>query len=284
MPPRIWPRVRKEPVMGWWWIIVAAVLGLAAGSGLTLWLARRTWHGARRLAARTKGHDHLVELGQLAGGLAHEIKNPLSTINVNLQLLAEDLSRRGSEDDIRLFRRLKNVQGEADRLRSILDDFLQYAGKLELHLSPTDVRQVVDELTDFFAPQAETARVILRTPHPGEPVICDIDVNLLKQSLLNLMINAIQAMPNGGELILRVEAQKNRAVIEVIDTGPGIPPETLSRIFDVYYSTKKHGTGLGLPTARRIIRAHGGSIRVDSEPGKGTRFVISLPLTAPTKT
>ncbi|MCE5279859.1 MAG: ATP-binding protein [Planctomycetaceae bacterium] len=264
--------------MDWWCIIVAAVLGLAAGSGLTAWIARRTWHGARRLAARTKGHDHLVELGQLAGGLAHEIKNPLSTINVNLQLLAEDLARRGDEDDVRLFRRLKHVQAEADRLRAILDDFLHYAGKLELHPSATDIRQVVDELTDFFAPQAEAARVTLRPPRPGEPILCDIDVNLIKQSLLNLMINAIQAMPDGGELILRVEAQKNRALIEVIDTGPGIPPETMGRIFDVYYSTKKHGTGLGLPTARRIIRAHGGSIRVDSEPGKGTRFLISLPL------
>ncbi len=92
------------------------------------------------------------------------------------------------------------------------------------------------------------------------------------------MINAVQAMTNGGELIIRVAARHDSGVVEVIDTGPGIPADQLGRVFDVYYSTKKHGTGLGLPTSRRIVHEHGGTIRMESEVGKGTRFVITMPL------
>jgi len=113
---------------------------------------------------------------------------------------------------------------------------------------------------------------------PDAPVLCRIDVDLVPQALLNLLINAVQAMADGGELLIRLSGQRGEAEIEVTDTGTGIPPEELNSIFQAYYSTKKHGTGLGLPTTRRIIREHGGAVRLESEPGKGTRFVVSLPL------
>jgi signal transduction histidine kinase len=221
-----------------------------------------------------------VELGQLAGGLAHEIKNPLSTINVNLKLLSEDLSRQGDEESKRALRRLTSVQAEASRLKDILDDFLRFAGRMELSPSVVDLRRLVEEMADFFAPQADSARVVLRPSLPPEPVRVRVDENLIKQALLNLMINAVQAMPQGGELILRVSPQRGQAVAEVIDTGTGIPKEDLPRIFEVYYSTKQRGTGLGLPLTYRIIREHGGTIRVESELGKGTRFIIHLPVAA----
>ena len=141
-----------------------------------------------------------------------------------------------------------------------------------------DLRRVIGELTDFFAPQADAARVVMRTSLPDEPVAVCLDVNLLKQALLNLMIDALQAMPGGGELLIKVSRQRRMAMVEVIDTGTGMSAEQLSRIFQVYYSTKSRGMGLGLPTTRRIIREHGGTIQVDSEVGKGTRFIIQLPL------
>lgn len=264
--------------MNVWWFLAGALasgpLCLLAG----VWIARRTWRVARRLAARTKGHEHAAELAQLAGGLAHEIKNPLSTINVNLQLLVEDAARREDEQSARWLRRLKNVQAEADRLRSILDDFLHFAGRYELTLAETDLRHLIGELVDFFAPQGDAAHVVLRTVLPEEPIRCRVDANLIKQALLNLMINAVQAMPDGGELIIRLQADRSRALVEIIDTGLGIAEVDLERIFQAYYSTKKDGTGLGLPTTRRIVREHDGSIQVHSEPGKGTRFVVSLPL------
>jgi signal transduction histidine kinase len=236
------------------------------------------WRRARQLGARAKGREHLAELGQLAGGLTHEIKNPLSTINVNLQLLAEDIAREDNENHRRWLRRLSHVQEEANRLSAILDDFLHYAGKLELDLAAVDIRRIISELVDFFTPQAEAAHVLLRITMHDQPVVCNVDANLIKQAVLNLMINATEAMTEAGELLIHVGAPSASAMIEVTDTGPGMDSEAQARIFDVYYSTKKHGTGLGLPTARRIIREHGGSLRVESELGKGTRFVISLPV------
>ncbi len=276
---------------GVWCFVLGVLVSGPLWAAVAVWASRRVWSSAKRLSARAKGRDHLVELGKLAGGLAHEIKNPLSTINVNLKLLSEDLQRYHDEDHGRCLRRLRSVQAEADRLRAILDDFLRYAGRYEMSLSVQDVRAMVGELADFFAPQAQAGHVVLRTALSDTPVYCSVDANLIKQALLNLMINATQAMTrpdggqagpgHGGELLIRVQASRGQAVIEVIDTGPGISPEVIERIWEVYFSTKKGGSGLGLPTTRRIIREHEGTIRVESEIGRGTRFVITLPL-APT--
>ena len=131
---------------------------------------------------------------------------------------------------------------------------------------------------DFFGPQADDARVVMRSSLPDQPVVCNVDAKMIKQAFLNLMVNAVQAMSEGGELLIKVSTQRGRAVVEVIDTGPGMPPEQLDRAFEVFYSSKKHGTGMGLPTARRIIREHHGTIRAESEVGKGTRFILALPL------
>jgi len=239
---------------------------------------RRLWRGAKRLAARSRGHEQLVELGHLAGGLAHEIRNPLSTINLNLKLLAEDLGRSPDEQHSRWLRRLEGVQDEADRLRDILDDFLRYAGKCELSPELLDLRHVVGELADFFAPQADAGHVVLRTTLPDRPVTCRLDPGLIKQALLNLMINAVQAMDSGGELIIRLSAGRDEASIEVTDTGCGMSAADVAKAFRAYHSTRNGGSGLGLATTQRIIQASGGSIHVESEPGRGTRFVISLPL------
>ena len=263
---------------GFWWLVVGAAASCPVWVALTVWLTRRIWRNARRMSMRTRGQDHLAELGQLAGGLAHEIKNPLSTINVNLQLVAEDLARLPGDEPQRWLRRLESVRRESDRLKGILDDFLGYAGECVLTCRTVDLRRLVGELADFFAPQAEAARIVMRTTLPHQPVMCSVDPNLLKQAMLNLMINAIDAMDGGGELIIRLSASSDQARIEVIDTGTGMGADDLARIFRVYYSTKKGGTGLGLPTTRRIVREHNGMLNVESEIGKGTRFAIALPL------
>lgn len=263
----------------WLWLATGIVAGGPVWVGATVWTMRRLWQVARRLAARSRGHEQLVELGHLTGGLAHEIKNPLSTINLNLSLLAEDLARSADEQHHRWLRRLEGVQGEADRLKEILNDFLRYAGKCELDLELLDLRRVVGELVDFFAPQADAAHVVLRTTLGETPLRCRLDPRLIKQALLNLMINAVQAMTAGGELLIRLSSQRGDAVVEVIDTGPGISPQDLTKVFEAYFSTKPKGSGLGLSTTRRIILEHDGQIRVESEPGKGTRFIITLPAT-----
>ena len=262
----------------WWWFVLGALISAPVWIGTTVWVLRRLWKSTLRLSARTRTQGHLAEVGQLVGGLAHEIKNPLSTVNVNLQLLAEDLEHHHDELHDRWLRRIQSVQHEAKRLKDTLDEFLRFAGKIELSLHRVDLRVLLEELSDFFAPQAQSGKVILRTALSEQPILCLVDVNMLKQALLNLMLNAVQAMPEGGELLVKLFSHHQAAIVEVIDTGVGIPPENLSKVFQAYYSTKRGGSGLGLPMTRRIIEEHDGSIRAESEPGKGTRFIIELPL------
>ncbi len=258
-----------------WGILIGGatvgVLALLAG----FW----AWRKFVLLERRARHAERLAELGTLTGGLAHEIKNPLSTVQLNLQLLEEDL-RADNPGPTRVLNRLTTVRNETARLRDILDDFLRYAGRIELDRKPTDLSSLLEELVDFFAPQAQSHRIQLRLNKSPESIVAPVDAKLIKQALLNLMLNAVQAMPRGGELMLTLSRNGTEdARIDVIDTGAGIPPESADKIFEAYYSTKRGGTGLGLPMAKRIADEHGGSLSVTSEPGKGTDFTLRLPMT-----
>lgn len=251
------------------WVSSLVVTGCAG------WFAYRRYE---RLQKRAREAERLAELGTLTGGLAHELKNPLSTIQLNLQLLGEDVMPENPSYS-RLISRLNTVQKETARLRDTLDDFLRYAGRMELVRKPVELNAMLEELLDFYAPQAQLQRVALRLRRSDGELVAAVDERLLKQAVLNLMINALQAMPeSGGEIILSARREDDRAVINVIDTGRGMDEATVSRIFDAYYSTKRTGTGLGLAIAHRIIREHGGTISVTSEPGKGSDFRITLPI------
>lgn len=231
----------------------------------------------KNLKFRCGKQSELEELSRLTGGLAHEIKNPLSIIKVNLKLVSEDLTGQ-NENIIRAAKKIAVVRKETERLEQILEDFLRYIKKTELHLSCVDINQTVSDMIDFYSPQAFSHSITVRSSLAGESLICKADGDMLKQILLNLFINAQQAMPDSGELMLRTQKNGENAVIIVSDTGRGIEPENLGRIFNAYYSTKPGGSGLGLSTSKKIIEAHNGSIRVDSVPGKGTSFTIQLPL------
>jgi len=233
-----------------------------------------------RMRLRRRGAEpqrRLEELSKLTGGLAHEIKNPLSTIKVNLRLIAEE-APPAHRDSPRWLRKIAVVQKETDRLAQILDDFLRYIGKTELQTNPIDVNELISEMVDFYAPQARTNNATIRLGLADTPLVCKIDRDMVKQLILNLFINATQAMPDGGELIIRTRMLRKNAVIEITDTGYGIEPDKIEKIFDAYYSSKPGGSGLGLPTARKIAQAHNGSISLNSQPGKGTSFTVSLPL------
>src|SRR6185312_8110593 len=248
------------------WGLLAGWLGSLIVSACAGYVVYRRYE---RLQKRARESERLAELGTLTGGLAHEIRNPLSTVQLNLQLLGEDLDPNNPAFP-RLSSRLKTVQKETARLRDTVDDFLRYAGRMELVKQPVELNRLLEELVDFFSPQAQLQRVQLRLRRSDGDLVAAVDERLLKQAILNLMINALQAMPEGGgEIILSARRQDGRAVLEVIDTGRGMDEETVGRIFDAYYSTKRSGTGLGLAIARRVIREHGGEIRVRSEVGKG---------------
>jgi signal transduction histidine kinase len=147
-----------------------------------------------------------------------------------------------------------------------------------LQLASIDINELVGDMVDFYTPQAQSRSVTIHQGLHSEPLVCKIDPNMLKQVILNLFINAQQAMSGGGELMIRTDKQEKEALIQISDTGSGISPDRLPHIFDAYYSSRPQGSGLGLPTAKKIIDAHKGSISVNSEPGKGTSFEIRLPL------
>ena len=232
-------------------------------------------------SARDERHQWLMEkyteIASLAGGLAHEIKNPLSTLSLNLQLLAEDFAQPQSQNERRALRKIEILQTECRRLEEILNNFLRFARVADLHLHPTDVNQLIRELIEFHSMQAERAGIVLRDDLPSSLPEPRLDRDLFKQALQNLILNAQHAMPEGGELIFKSHADERHIYIDVIDTGHGIPPENLEKIFKPFYSTRTGGNGLGLPTTRKIIEAHGGQLLVESEVGKGTAFTIRLP-------
>ncbi|MDF1809866.1 MAG: ATP-binding protein [Phycisphaerales bacterium] len=272
---------------------ISLLVGMLIGGFIAYLLAARRVrlsilreHNAKR---RANAAEHLAEVGSMTGGLAHEIKNPLSTIGLNAQLLAEAIEDLSIEDQeqVRLVRRCDALRRETERLRGILEDFLEYAGELHLSKKATNLNRLIEELADFFSPMVDGANVRMRIESAEDLSTLHIDADHLKQALLNLMLNAIHAMENTDstqrELILRVEQDTdfdlgNVVRVHVIDTGPGLDQETQGKVFHPYFTTKSGGTGLGLPTARRIVEAHHGRLELHSEVGKGTDFVILLPI------
>src|SRR5262249_28195588 len=153
---------------------------------------------------------------------------------------------------------------------------LRFALIQDLKLQPTDLSAIADEMRDFYEPQAATHGIVIRTQFANDLPPVSLDADLFKQALLNLMLNAQHAMPAGGDLILKTRLDGKWAVLDVIDTGTGMSDEVRQRIFDAFYSTRSGGSGLGLPTTRKIVEAHGGVIHVQSESGKGSQFSIRL--------
>ena len=225
--------------------------------------------------------DQYAEIARLAGGLAHEIKNPLSTIGLNMELLAEDFAADpDSPRSRRALAKVKVVQRECQRLQDLLDDFLKYAKVRPLKFDPSNLNEQVKQLLGFFQPKAQQSRIeVIEFLAPDLPTVL-LDREAFRGALLNLVINAQQAMPNGGQLVVRTNHTADGVALDLIDTGCGMDRDTLAQVFDTFFSTKPGGTGLGLPTARKIIEAHGGEILVQSEPGRGTQFTIRLPTPA----
>ncbi len=262
-------------------IIAGVVAGVAATLLLLHLLTGRRRTSQRQLEERARRAERMAEAGMLAGGLAHEIKNPLSTLRMNLELMREDLQNETNPRVRRVLRRLDALDRESRRLEESLQDFLNYARGQRLQVATVDVNELVDELLTFAEPLVDASGIQIRTHlDPGTGAI-EADANQLKQALMNLVINAEQVMPDGGELIVTTARTDDGVQIELTDTGKGIPPDDIDRIFQAYYSTKTAGSGLGLATTRRIVEDHGGSISVHSDEGKGSRFTIVLPSIPP---
>jgi signal transduction histidine kinase len=228
----------------------------------------------RRLA------DQYTEMVRLAGGLAHEIKNPLSTIRMNMELLAEDFRDSDAPRDRRAMKKVELVEQECRRLQDLLDNFLKFSKAHRLNLQPSDLNAEIREILDFYRPKAKQSGVEVVDYLTANLPTVMLDREAFHGALLNLVLNAEQSMLQGGQLVVRTYGTPDGVALDLIDTGCGMDEETRARVFDAFFSTKVGGSGLGLPTARKVMAGHGGQITLQSAVGRGTQVTLKLPVLA----
>jgi PAS domain S-box-containing protein len=224
--------------------------------------------------------DRLVSLGKLASGIAHELRNPLAGIKTTAQALSEEMSKDDSKREY-----LNRITKEIDRLNELLKTFFSFAKPQKLNLVYCHIKEIINEIIPFLIKDIVDKGIhFTEYYHPQLPKV-KVDKTQMQQVFLNLFLNAIQAMPNGGELKIEVLPitsssdgfKQNFIKVNISDTGKGIPPHIVPKIFDPFFTTKPKGIGLGLSITYQIIKKHGGTIKVESELGKGTSFMINLP-------
>jgi signal transduction histidine kinase len=253
-------------------LMALGVLILAFVYVLHLIRKNRNLEQARQSAARAS------YVGLLASGLAHEIRNPLNAMNMNLQMLEEELLAHPDLVEPAHVELLESTKSEIKRLGRLVNNFLAYARPAQPRFEPRDLNGIVREVVRLLEVDFHQSGVELRTDL--EPLLPQVDADeaQFKQALINLLVNARQVLKSGGHVTLRTRAGvRGEVELEVTDNGPGIPSEIRERIFEVFYSSRGGGTGLGLPIARQIVERHGGTIEVESQENQGTTFRIRLP-------
>ncbi len=227
----------------------------------------------RQIGAQLDVAARLAAIGRITGGVAHEIKNPLNAIALHLEVMRAKM-QTGDAD---VTAEMDVISREIARLDRVVKTFLDFTRPVELRLTDFDLHQIAAEAAALVEPQARSQSVSVHISGAGHKVMVRGDRDLIKQATLNLVVNAVEAMKGGGTLRLWVRAEGPWAELIVADTGPGIPPEAGEKIFNLYYSTKAKGSGIGLAVAFRVAHLHGGSIDFTSEPGKGAAFRLRFP-------
>lgn len=221
--------------------------------------------------------EQYQELASLAGSLAHEIKNPLSVIRMNIELLGEDFQEVDSPEGRKALNRIEILQRQCVRLETMLNDFLRFTRLDNLELKAGNLNEQVLLVLQLFETHAESQSIDIKRYLESDIPSIKMESQTLQAALVNLVKNAIESMPDGGQLVARTRQTLFGVALDLIDTGCGMESETLIRMFDIFYTRKDGGTGLGLPTAKKIIEAHDGRIAVQSEIGQGTKFTIEFP-------
>jgi PAS domain S-box-containing protein len=232
----------------------------------------------RRKEAQLRRAESLASLTTLAAGVAHEIKNPLGSLSIHIQLIRKALMGKAVVETVFLERHLGVVDEEIERLNKIVVDFLFAVRPMDVQLRESDPGELVSGIAEFIKPEAERAGVMIDLRLGDNLPRVALDSRLMKQAVLNLVKNALAAMPGGGKLRLSADRVDEEVRISVEDSGVGISEEDLPKIFEPYFTTKENGTGLGLTITFKIVREHDGEISVASHPGQGSTFVISLPV------
>jgi signal transduction histidine kinase len=215
----------------------------------------------------------------LAAGVAHEVRNPLNSVQINLSILEQELLELLPNRDTHVFSVLGKIAGEIKRLDDFVSEFLRFARPPKLNVVRLPVRPLITDLAAFIAPECSKKGVTLGLDLRG-PESARLDAFQLKQAILNLVLNALQATPAGGHVAVRTTGDKSRLVVAVVDNGEGMGPETLEKALTPFFTTREGGTGLGLPLVRRITEQHGGSVEIQSAPGQGTTVTMVFPAPA----
>lgn len=246
--------------------------------GLAVWQTVRLMREAHRLEMQAKETDRLVFLGTIASGLAHEIRNPLNAISVDSELLAEVADELDAEKCDEIVKLSLDIGDSVRYLNATLSGFLQFARPSSLSLVRVKPKSLVLETVRLVVRQCARQGILLEWDAPEEVPDVDVDVPQIKQALLNLLINAQQAMPDGGVLAVHIRVEEDGVWIDVSDTGDGIPEAEQERVFNLFYTNKTGGSGLGLAIARRIVELHGGRLMLHCQEGEGATFAMRLPI------
>jgi PAS domain S-box-containing protein len=237
-------------------------------------LTMRDAESVRRLENEIELSRRLAAIGRLTSGVAHEVKNPINAIVLHVEVLKEKLAQMDAPTQ----RHLEVISSEIRRLDRVVQTLVDFTRPVELRLVDVDLRRIVEDVIVLSAPDAERQRVHLRHDITKEPLNALVDADLIKQGLLNVILNGVQSMPNGGDLWIRAFRDNLAGVIEIQDQGMGIPAAIRDKIFNLYFTTKKAGSGIGLAMTYRVMQLHNGALEFESVEGKGTTFHFELPL------
>ncbi len=249
-----------------------------AGKRMGTLLTLRDMGSAERLEQELEVSRRLAAVGRLTAGVGHEVKNPINAMVVHLELLRGKLETAGEGRSFLspAMRHVEVLAGEMARLDRVVTTLADFTRPMELRLAEVDLTNVVDSVVELTS--AEMVEHGVEVQVVSEPVCVRADGEALRQALLNLILNGMQAMPEGGRLQIAVRREANCGLIEITDEGQGIEPELMSKIFELYFTTKAKGSGIGLAMTYRIAQMHGGAVEVESEPGAGARFTLRLPV------
>jgi signal transduction histidine kinase len=259
--------------------------GLGGGGNMGTLLTLRDMESAAQLGQELEVARRLAAIGKLTSGVGHEVKNPINAMVVHLELLRGKLAPGGREAFGGAQRHVDILAGEMQRLDRVVQTLADFSRPMELHLREQDLRQIVGVVIELTAAEMEEHGVQVTVDVPHEAMMVRADAELMQQALLNLLLNGMQAMPAGGAMQVRMRRDHQLAVVEVVDEGEGIPVELLPRIFELYFTTKPKGSGIGLAMTYRILQLHGGAMEVRSNaeansPERGTVFTFRLPIAA----
>jgi signal transduction histidine kinase len=214
----------------------------------------------------------------LAAGVAHEVRNPLNSLQINLSILEQELLEHLPNRDAHVFEVLRKIAGEIKHLDDFVAEFLRFARPPRLNVERLPVRPLIADLAAFIKPECSKKGVSLDLDLHG-PEFAFLDGFQLKQAILNLVLNALQATPTGGHVAVKTTGDKSQLVVTVLDDGEGMSPEVRGKAFTPFFTTREEGTGLGLPLVRRVAEQHGGSVEISSEPAQGTAVTMVFPAT-----